>query len=43
MNNGDLLGHEFMGIVEEVGPQVTRVKKGAKCFRNDDRRNSKAY
>ncbi|HYD21535.1 MAG TPA: zinc-dependent alcohol dehydrogenase [Flavipsychrobacter sp.] len=23
-----VLGHEFMGIVEEVGPQVTRVKKG---------------
>ena len=22
------LGHEFMGIVEEVGPRVTRVKKG---------------
>jgi S-(hydroxymethyl)glutathione dehydrogenase/alcohol dehydrogenase len=24
----EVLGHEFMGIVEEVGPQVTRVKKG---------------
>jgi alcohol dehydrogenase len=23
-----VLGHEFMGIVEEVGPHVTRVKKG---------------
>jgi alcohol dehydrogenase len=23
-----VLGHEFMGIVEEVGPNVTRVKKG---------------
>lgn len=23
-----VLGHEFMGIVEEVGPEVTRVKKG---------------
>ncbi len=23
-----VLGHEFMGIVEEVGPQVTRLKKG---------------
>jgi len=23
-----VLGHEFMGIVEEAGPQVTRVKKG---------------
>jgi threonine dehydrogenase-like Zn-dependent dehydrogenase len=25
---GDIFGHEFMGIVEEVGPQVTEVKKG---------------
>ncbi|CUA86072.1 glutathione-independent formaldehyde dehydrogenase [Gulbenkiania indica] len=25
---GDILGHEFMGIVEDVGPAVTRVKKG---------------
>lgn len=24
----EVLGHEFMGIVEETGPQVTRVKKG---------------
>jgi alcohol dehydrogenase len=24
----EVLGHEFMGIVEEAGPQVTRVKKG---------------
>ncbi|MCR6718745.1 MAG: alcohol dehydrogenase catalytic domain-containing protein [Chitinophagaceae bacterium] len=23
----EVLGHEFMGIVEEVGPEVTRVKK----------------
>ncbi|MES2702871.1 MAG: zinc-dependent alcohol dehydrogenase [Bacteroidota bacterium] len=23
-----VLGHEFMGIVEEVGPQVTKLKKG---------------
>jgi alcohol dehydrogenase len=23
-----VLGHEFMGIVEEVGPEVTRIKKG---------------
>lgn len=28
MKAGDVLGHEFMGIVEEVGPAVTRVKKG---------------
>ncbi len=25
---GDILGHEFMGVVEEVGREVTRVKKG---------------
>ena len=28
MKDGDILGHEFMGIVEEVGPGVTRVQKG---------------
>ncbi len=28
MEAGDILGHEFMGIVEEVGPAVTRVRKG---------------
>ncbi|MFL9556886.1 zinc-dependent alcohol dehydrogenase [Acinetobacter baumannii] len=26
--HGDIFGHEFMGIVEEVGPAVTAVKKG---------------
>lgn len=26
--HGDIFGHEFMGIVEEVGPAVTQVKKG---------------
>ncbi|HWD19504.1 MAG TPA: zinc-dependent alcohol dehydrogenase [Verrucomicrobiae bacterium] len=25
---GDILGHEFMGIVEEVGPEVKRLKVG---------------
>ncbi|GAB2517028.1 zinc-dependent alcohol dehydrogenase [Lysobacter humi (ex Lee et al. 2017)] len=25
---GDILGHEFMGIVEEVGPAVTRLRRG---------------
>ncbi len=25
---GTILGHEFSGIIEEVGPEVTRVKKG---------------
>src|ERR1700710_1182097 len=28
MESGDILGHEFMGIVEEVGPDVTNLKRG---------------
>ncbi len=28
LHHGDILGHEFMGIVEEIGPGVTEVKKG---------------
>lgn len=28
MKKGDVLGHEFMGVVEEVGPAVTKFKKG---------------
>jgi threonine dehydrogenase-like Zn-dependent dehydrogenase len=35
MTKHDVLGHEFMGIVEDVGPEVTKVKKGDKvvaCF-----------
>lgn len=28
MKSGDIMGHEFMGIVEDVGSAVTRVKKG---------------
>lgn len=28
VKHGDILGHEFMGIVEEVGPEVTAVQKG---------------
>src|SRR4051794_33853087 len=28
MNDGDILGHEPMGIVEEVGSEVTNVQKG---------------
>lgn len=28
LHDGDILGHEFMGIVEEAGPDVTEVKKG---------------
>jgi threonine dehydrogenase-like Zn-dependent dehydrogenase len=29
MGQGDILGHEFMGTVEEVGQQVTNLKRGA--------------
>ena len=28
LKDGDILGHEFMGIVEETGPAVTRIKRG---------------
>ncbi|HEU4691200.1 MAG TPA: zinc-dependent alcohol dehydrogenase [Vicinamibacterales bacterium] len=28
MEDGDILGHEFMGIVEDAGPAVTRLKRG---------------
>lgn len=28
MRQGDVLGHEFMGIVDAVGPAVTKFKKG---------------
>ena len=28
MREGDVIGHEFMGVIEEVGPEVTKVKKG---------------
>jgi threonine dehydrogenase-like Zn-dependent dehydrogenase len=28
MKDGDILGHEFMGIVEEVGPAVRRLQRG---------------
>jgi threonine dehydrogenase-like Zn-dependent dehydrogenase len=28
VEDGDILGHEFMGIVEDVGKGVTRVKRG---------------
>ena len=28
LKDGDVLGHEFMGIVEDAGPAVTRVAKG---------------
>jgi threonine dehydrogenase-like Zn-dependent dehydrogenase len=28
LDDGDILGHEFMGLVEEAGPEVTAVKRG---------------
>jgi threonine dehydrogenase-like Zn-dependent dehydrogenase len=28
MEAGDILGHEFMGIVEEVGPEVKKLQRG---------------
>ena len=28
VDDGDILGHEFMGVVEEAGPTVTRVRRG---------------
>ncbi|GGC33120.1 glutathione-dependent formaldehyde dehydrogenase [Siccirubricoccus deserti] len=28
MESGDIMGHEFMGVVEEVGPENTVLKKG---------------
>jgi threonine dehydrogenase-like Zn-dependent dehydrogenase len=28
MEQGDIMGHEFMGIVEEVGPSVLNLKRG---------------
>lgn len=28
MKKGDVMGHEFMGIVEDVGPEVKGLKKG---------------
>lgn len=28
LKKGDILGHEYMGIVDEVGPEVKKFKKG---------------
>ncbi|CAN7706221.1 glutathione-dependent formaldehyde dehydrogenase [Pseudoduganella sp. LjRoot289] len=28
MKEGDIMGHEFMGVVAEAGPAVTRLRKG---------------
>ncbi|WVQ86261.1 hypothetical protein IAT38_008429 [Cryptococcus sp. DSM 104549] len=30
LQKGDILGHEFMGIIDRVGPAVTTLKKGDK-------------
>lgn len=30
LNNGDILGHEFCGVVDEVGPEVKGIKKGGR-------------
>jgi threonine dehydrogenase-like Zn-dependent dehydrogenase len=30
MQKGDILGHEFMGVVDRVGPEVTHLKVGDK-------------
>lgn len=28
MKSGDVTGHEFMGIIDDVGPEVKNFKKG---------------
>jgi threonine dehydrogenase-like Zn-dependent dehydrogenase len=28
LKDGDILGHEFMGVVEDAGPAVTKVRRG---------------
>jgi threonine dehydrogenase-like Zn-dependent dehydrogenase len=30
MAKGDVLGHEFCGVVDEVGPAVKKIKKGGR-------------
>jgi threonine dehydrogenase-like Zn-dependent dehydrogenase len=32
MKSGDVLGHEFMGVVEEVGDQVQRFRRGERVL-----------
>ena len=29
LQKGDILGHEFCGVVDEVGSQITKFKKGS--------------
>ena len=33
MKTGDIMGHEFMGIVEETGSAVTKLKRGESVWR----------
>lgn len=32
MRTGDIPGHEFMGVVEEVGPEVHKLKPGQRVI-----------
>jgi len=36
MKPGDILGHEFMGVVEEVGPMVKNIKKDQRVVASFD-------
>lgn len=38
MYDGFILGHETMGIVEEVGKNVTKVKKGSHAYEIFDKK-----
>ena len=37
LNPGDVLGHEAMGVVEEVGSEVTHIAPGDRVARRPDR------
>jgi hypothetical protein len=34
LQKGDILGHEFMGVVDRVGPNVTNLKPGQRVVAN---------
>ena len=36
MKKGDVPGHEFMGVVEEVGSNVTKFQKGDRAVASFD-------
>jgi threonine dehydrogenase-like Zn-dependent dehydrogenase len=36
MKKGDVMGHEFMGVVEEVGPEVKNLSKGDRVVASFD-------